>query len=76
MSCTVSGNPLEREDVLWSNLEVRDFAHRAVTSFEDGTLTLTFSKATVEDMGRFYCIVNNRIGVEKNDSTLLIVERK
>jgi hypothetical protein len=76
MSCTVSGNPLERDDVHWTNQDVKDFAHRHVTSFEDNTLTLKFSKATVEDMGRFYCIANNRIGVEKNASTLLIVERE
>jgi len=76
MACTVSGNPLDREDVLWTNQEVKDFNHRAVTQFENGTLTLKFSKATVDDMGKFYCIVNNRIGVEKNASTQLIVERE
>lgn len=76
MACTVSGNPLNRGDVLWTNQEAKDFIRRALMVFENNTLTLKFSEATVEDMGRFYCIVNNGIGVEKNDSTLLVVERK
>lgn len=76
MTCTVSGNPLEREDVVWTNPAVKDFNQRALTSFADNTLTLKFSKATIEDTGKFYCIANNRIGVEKIASALLIVERK
>lgn len=75
MICTVSGNPIESDDIWWVSLHISDWDRRSNTKFHNNTSIFTLSKATVQDMGYFYCIVNNGIGAETNATTRLIIER-
>lgn len=76
MACTVTGNPLDADDVSWMNTNIIDWDRRAAVTFHNNTSILRLKRVTKRDMGFFYCIVNNGIGAEKNASIRLIVERK
>lgn len=76
LTCTVTGNPINPDNIWWINPEVPDLDKRSRKTFENNTLTMELDQVTIRDMGVFYCLVNNGIGAEKNASALLIVERK
>lgn len=76
MSCGVTGNPLNADDVSWINTNIIDWDRRTSITFINNTSVLKLKHVTKRDMGLFYCIVNNGIGAEKNASIRLIVERK
>lgn len=75
LNCTVDGNPLSSEHVYWRR---DDFPMAAKTrsSFANITSSLTVYNVTLNDMGNFYCVVDNGIGGESNKSAFLVVKRE
>lgn len=46
------------------------------SSFANITSSLTVYNVTLNDMGNFYCVVDNGIGSESNKSAFLVVKRE
>lgn len=75
LECTVDGNPLTEEHVTWKR---EGFAMETKTnfSFKNVTSSLTVHNVTYDDMGSFYCVVDNSIGNESSRAAYLVVKRR
>lgn len=75
LECTVDGYPLTGEHVTWKRA---GFAMETKTnfSFKNITSSLTVHNVTQDDMGSFYCVVDNGIGNESSQPAFLVVKRK
>lgn len=75
LECTVDGNPLSTEHVTWKRAGF-SMEKRANFSFNNITSSLTIKDVTVDDMGSFYCVVDNGIGNESSKPAFLVVKRE
>lgn len=75
LECTVDGKPLTGEHVTWKRAGF-PMETKTTFSFRNITSSLTVYNVTQEDMGSFYCVVDNGIGNETSQPALLVVKRK
>ena len=74
LECTVDGNPLSGEHVTWKRTDF-PMGKKTNFSFRNITSSLTVYNVTQEDMGSFYCVVDNGIGNETSKPAYLVVKR-
>ncbi|CAK1595168.1 unnamed protein product [Parnassius mnemosyne] len=76
LACTATGNPLTAEHIRWER-KGYDIDPKTVTfDPKNQTSYLVVERATREDVGMFQCIVNNGIGGEIRQDTMLVVKFK
>lgn len=75
LQCTVDGNPLTGEHVTWKRAGF-PMETRTNFSFKNITSSLTVYNLTQDDMGSFYCVVDNGIGNESSKPAYLVIKRK
>ncbi|XP_065200592.1 nephrin-like isoform X2 [Planococcus citri] len=75
LECTVDGNPLSTEHVTWKRAGF-SMEKRANFSFNNATSSLTIKDVSLDDMGSFFCVVDNGIGNESSKPAYLVVKHK
>lgn len=76
LNCTADGNPLKVDHVTWRREGFDDMSSRTSTIFRNNTSYLTIHKATKDDIGAFFCVVNNGLGNETTAPAYLLVKHK
>jgi hypothetical protein len=74
LECTVDGNPLSGEHVTWKR-EGFPMETKTTFAFQNITSSLTVYNVTLDDMGKFSCVVDNGIGNESSQYAYLVVKR-
>ncbi|XP_038217035.1 nephrin isoform X2 [Zerene cesonia] len=70
--CAANGNPLSADHIRWERPDY-DLSSRSITfDSRNQTSTLIIDKVTRDDVGNFTCVVNNGIGDERRDVTLVM----
>ncbi|KAK5640308.1 hypothetical protein RI129_011119 [Pyrocoelia pectoralis] len=77
LSCSVEGNPMRDDSIVWKRSDFPDFDARTSVMYDkNGTSYLRITAVTREDLGHFQCTANNGIGNATVRDVLLIVKHK